>query len=54
MLDLTVRAMSLQQPFAWKYPEDGLHPMYQGNIADVMIALTDPPALRALLETHLA
>ena len=50
MLDLTVRAMLAGQPFVWKYPEDGLHPMYQGNIADVMIALTDPPTLRALLK----
>ena len=54
MLDLTVRAMALREPFVWKYPEDGLHPMYQGNIADVMIALTDPPSLRTLLETHKA
>jgi hypothetical protein len=49
MLDLTVRAMAAKMPVAWKYPEDGLHPQYQGNIADVMLALSDPVALRAIL-----
>jgi len=42
MLDLTVRLMALRVPFVWKYPEDGLHPMYQGNIADVAISLVMP------------
>jgi hypothetical protein len=53
MLDLTVQAMLAGQPFGWKYPENGLHPMYQGNIADVAIALTDPAKLRSLLARHL-
>jgi hypothetical protein len=53
MLDLTVRAMLSGQQFGWKYPENGLHPMYQGNIADVAIALTDPSKLRSLLARHL-
>jgi hypothetical protein len=49
MLDLTARAMIAGTPFVWKYPEDGLHPMYQGNVADVIIALSDPAGLKALL-----
>jgi len=52
MLDLTARAMIAKAPFVWKYPEDGLHPKYQGNLADVLIALTDPDALQRLLEKH--
>lgn len=52
MLDLTARAMTAGAPFVWKYPEDGLHPKYHGNIADVMIALSDPSAIRGFLEKH--
>lgn len=52
MLDMTVRSMATGVAFAWKYPEEGLHPMYQGNLADVMIALSHPPTLRGLLEKH--
>jgi hypothetical protein len=50
MLDLTARAMIEHVPVAWKYPEDGLHPQYHGNIADVMLALSNPDALRAILK----
>jgi hypothetical protein len=39
MLDLTVRLLTVGVPIVWKYPEDGLHPRYQANLADVMISL---------------
>ncbi len=52
MFDLTARAMIAKKSVAWKYPEDGLHPRYQANLADVAIAITDPVALRRLLEQH--
>jgi hypothetical protein len=48
-LEATVRLMVNRVPFVWKYPENGLHPMYQGNIADVVIALTDADLLRSML-----
>jgi hypothetical protein len=53
MLDLTVQAMLAGKKFGWKYPENGLHPQYQGNIADVAIALTDPAKLKSLLARQL-
>lgn len=29
-------------PFGWSYPETGLHPRYQGNLADVAILISCP------------
>ena len=37
----TLECILLQKAFGWKYPETGLHPKYQGNIADLMILLSD-------------
>ena len=50
MLDLTVWLMIAGVKFVWKYPEDGLHPKYQANLADVAIALTDPAMLKKILK----
>jgi hypothetical protein len=53
MLEQSVRLMIEGRQFAWKYPEDGLHPIYQGNIADVVIAMGDAGKLRSVLARHL-
>lgn len=53
MLDQTVNLMIERRQFVWKYPEDGLHPQYQGNIADIAIALGNAGSLRAILAQYL-
>ena len=42
---LTVRLMAYRHQVGWSYPETGLHPKYQGNLADVMLLLTDSQRL---------
>lgn len=37
----TLTCILLGQKFGWKYPETGLHPKYQGNLADLMLLLGD-------------
>lgn len=41
LMSLTVLMISHRMKFVWKYPEAGLHPRYQGNLADVLILLSD-------------
>lgn len=53
MLDLSARLIIAGVPFVLKYPESGLHPRYQGNIADVLIAFGDAPSLKSLFDRHL-
>lgn len=37
----TLNCILLGQKFGWKYPETGLHPKYQVNLADLMLLLGD-------------
>ena len=45
LLALTVRLLAHRHKVGWRYPETGLHPKYQGNLADVMLLLTDSQRL---------
>lgn len=53
MLEWSVRLTIERKKFVWKYPENGLHPRHQGNIADVAIAFTNPAAMRSLMARYL-
>ena len=46
LMSLTVRLLANKHQAGWSYPESGLHPKYQGNLADVIIMLTDGEAMR--------
>lgn len=45
LLSLTVWLLSRKHAIGWSYPESGLHPKYQANLADVIIMLTDSEAI---------
>lgn len=45
LIALTVRLLAHRHQVGWRYPETGLHPKYQGNLADVMLLLTDSQRL---------
>lgn len=45
LLSLTVRLIAHKHQIGWKYPETGLHPKYQGNLADVILLLTDAKSM---------
>jgi hypothetical protein len=45
LMALTVRLLAHRHQVGWKCPETGLHPKYQGNLADVMLLLTDSQRL---------
>lgn len=51
MFGMTVQAMAQRKPFAWKYPENGLHPRYQLNLADAAIILSSGAALEKFLRS---
>jgi hypothetical protein len=38
---LTVRLLAYRHQVGWSYPETGLHPKFHGNLADVLLLLTD-------------
>jgi len=48
LLDLSLRLMLKGEKFGWKFPETGLHPRHQGNLADVVILLSDQARLLQL------
>jgi hypothetical protein len=41
LFSLSFVLLSQNIKFGWKYPESFLHPKYQGNIADALIAFSD-------------
>lgn len=43
LIAATLNCILLRQKFGWKYPETGLHPKYQGNLADLMLLLSNQP-----------
>lgn len=38
-MDMTLKFLDMKVPFAWVYPEAGLHPGCQGALADILIGL---------------
>jgi hypothetical protein len=50
LFSLTIMFMIKGTKFGWKYPETGLHPKYQANIADAMIILSNPSFLKDFIE----
>lgn len=41
LFSLSLSLLLKNVKFGWKYPESYLHPKYQGNIADALIAFSD-------------
>jgi hypothetical protein len=39
-IDLSLKFIDMGVPFAWVYPEDGLHPASQAALGDVLVCLT--------------
>jgi hypothetical protein len=50
LLDLSLRLILDGVKFGWKFPETGLHPRHQLNLADVVLILSDPARLRRLAQ----
>ena len=50
LMSLTVTMIALRKKFVWKYPESGLHPRYQANLADVIILLSNPEAFEKFVK----
>lgn len=50
LFSLTISFIAKDIKFGWKYPETGIHPKYQGNIADAMIILANPKFLKDFIE----
>lgn len=48
LLDLSLRLVVQGVKFGWKHPETFLHPRHQGNLADVVLLLSDPSRLLQL------
>lgn len=46
LFSLTVLFIANNIKFGWKYPETGIHPRYQGNIAEAMIIISNPKLLQ--------
>ena len=40
LVSLSSKLSLIGVPFGWSYPETGLHPRYQGNLADVAILIS--------------
>lgn len=51
LFSLSLDYLSKGIKFGWRYPESGLHPKYQGNLADALIIFSDPIFLRKFLES---
>jgi len=45
LLSLTVRFIAHKHQFGWSYPETGLQPRYQANLADVIVLLTNAESM---------
>lgn len=48
LIDLSLRLILDGKPFVWKFPETGLHPRHQGNLADIVLILSDNTRLLQL------
>jgi len=48
LLDLSLRLILKGEKFGWKFPEMCLHPRHQGNLADVVLILSDHSRLLQL------
>lgn len=48
LLDLSLRLIASETAIGWKEPETGLHPRHQGNLADVILILSDRARLIGL------
>lgn len=48
LLDLSLRLLASGANVGWKFPETGLHPRHQANLADVILILSDPQRLLSL------
>ena len=42
LFELSLQFMLQRKKFGWKHPETYLHPKYQANLADALIAFSDP------------
>jgi hypothetical protein len=51
LFDLSLNMLLIKKPFGWKYPETGLHPKYQGNLADALIVFSNPATFAGFIES---
>lgn len=49
LLDLSLQFILHRKKFGWRYPETYLHPKYQANLADAMLALSNPQKFVAII-----
>lgn len=49
LFELSLHFTLQRQKFGWKHPETYLHPKYQANLADALIAFSDPKKFAAII-----
>lgn len=49
LFDLSLNTLLIKKPFGWKYPETGLHPKYQLNLAEALILFGLPAKFEAFI-----
>lgn len=49
LFEISLQLILQRKKFGWKYPESYLHPKYQLNLADAMIAMSDPKKFAAII-----